>query len=536
MPRLMSRSMSRATRVSCFLAFAVALLAAPVAAQEVVQSQGVDSRVDYESLKDFGPWDDRNYQLTQNDLDLLADDEAELRDPIPAFYRVQVRRENPAIQNDGARYPRSAFNAFKNEYGGLLYQGVIYRGLRRDEDGRLELVLENGIREDELGEHLRALEGEVRVTSPVGAAESAIKIHPTDTDIVVAGSNGPGSGQKMHYSTDGGESWTETTLPLGNTCCDPTIDYSSDGSKVYAATLGFTTPCCGIWVYRSADGGQTWTDLATEPGNDARRELGSNGSDKEFIHVDKYATSPFKDTVYLSWHTGNVMQFASSTDQAHTWNIINTGEGSGIGSDIVTDKTGKVYHFWPNFSAADIRLQRSTNGGASFGFDKHGRLDQRRLRLRRPGHGLAAGVHLRLGRRRSERRSLRRQRLRGVDRHPRPESGIPANNHARIQVAYSRDGGDTWNVSTPHPTVDQMSVDRFHQWAGGRPRRHRPHRLLRHRLRRRPRDRRPVLRLLHGRRANVGPRPRARRASRHRASTPASSGATTTASTRCSTG
>ena len=327
-----------------------------------------------------------------------------------------------------------------------------------------EVLLEDGIEEDKLEEHLRALEGEVRVTSPVGAAESAIKIHPTNTDIVVAGSNGPGGGQKMHYSTDGGESWTETTLPLGNTCCDPTIDYSSDGSKVYAATLGSTAPCCGIWVYRSADGGQTWTDLENEPGDDPRRELGSNGSDKEFIHVDKYTTSPFRDNVYLSWHTGNRMWFASSTDEAHTWNLVDTGENFGIGSDIVTDKTGRVYHFWPNFVAEDIKMQRSTNGGVSFdatssiastndGFDfPIPAMDARLVFIY-----VSADADLSDGPYGGSVYAAWTDTLG-------PESGTAANNHARIQVGYTRDGGDTWNVSTPHPTGDMMTVDRFHQW------------------------------------------------------------------------
>ena len=45
-----------------------------------------------------------------------------------------------------------------------------------------------------------------------------------------------------------------------------------------------------------------------------------------------------------------------------------------------------------------------------------------------------------------------------------PESGIAANNHARIQVAYSRDGGATWNTSTPHETDDMDTVDRWNHW------------------------------------------------------------------------
>ena len=83
------------------------------------------------------------------------------------------------------------------------------------------------------------LNGEVRITSPNGAAESAIKINPVNTDLVIAGSNGPGSGQVMHYSTDGGETWNgAAALPGGGTCCDPTVDWSSDGTLAYTATLG----------------------------------------------------------------------------------------------------------------------------------------------------------------------------------------------------------------------------------------------------------------------------------------------------------
>jgi hypothetical protein len=35
------------------------------------------------------------------------------------------------------------------------------------------------------------------------------------------------------------------------------------------------------------------------------------------------------------------------------------------------------------------------------------------------------------------------------------------NRHGRIQVAYSRDGGTTWTVTTPHETSDYLTVDRW---------------------------------------------------------------------------
>jgi hypothetical protein len=45
-----------------------------------------------------------------------------------------------------------------------------------------------------------------------------------------------------------------------------------------------------------------------------------------------------------------------------------------------------------------------------------------------------------------------------------PTVGNPASNHARIRVAYSRDGGATWTVTTPHETADSATVDRWHPW------------------------------------------------------------------------
>ena len=68
------------------------VLAGAASAQTIVQSRGVDARVDYASLADYGPWDDRNYQLNQDDLALLGEDEMELSVRAPLFYRVEIRK------------------------------------------------------------------------------------------------------------------------------------------------------------------------------------------------------------------------------------------------------------------------------------------------------------------------------------------------------------------------------------------------------------------------------------------------------------
>ncbi len=446
-----------------------AATAAPLAAQlpsqlpiqVIVQSRGVDSRVDYASLTRFGPWDDRNYRLTVDDLALLPAADPEATEAIPAFFRVGLRRDHPELAASGpAQYPRSGLPAFFQRHGGYLIDGTLYRQARREEDG-WRVVLEDGV---DLRDYvLEFLEGEVRVTDPNGAAESAVAINPVDPDLVIAGSNGPGGGQRMHFSTDGGESWAPAAaLPLGGTCCDPTVGWSADGTKAYAATLGIPE----LFFYRSADGGQTWTDL---PGNGrVQVDNGAGFVDKEYLHVDLHPGSPQLDNLYMTWHEGNTMRFSRSTDLGTTWSAeltLSSGASeSGIGSDITSDGGGRVYYFWPAFQSRKIWVRRSTDGGVSFeptvevastegAFDfPIPSMETRNVFIYvaadtdRTGGPFDGSVYA------------------SWTDNTGPDSGTPANNHARIQVAYSRDAGATWTVVTPHETADQDSVDRWHQW------------------------------------------------------------------------
>jgi subtilisin-like proprotein convertase family protein len=456
--------------------FPPVLTALPAAAQgralavRIEAAKGVDSRVDYASLAKIGPWDDRNYNLTAADLALLPPGESSQLDAIPAFFRVEMRRTNPGMPRTGeAQYPRSALQIFYLRHGGFLVDGLLYqRAVRRD--GAFVVLEERPVPLEEWTAN-RALAGDVRVTSPTGGAESAVKFHPLDANKVIGGANGPGSGQKMFYSTNGGSTWTASAaLPLGSTCCDPTVDWSADGTKAYTATLGGCGSVCNVWVYRSGDGGATWTDLESVTPGDPRREVTSaSTSDKEFIHVDKFGTSPRKDNVYLTWHDNNVLKFSRSTDFGHTWSApltMSSGANqSGIGSDITSDKNGNVYYVWPATNGKTILSRRSTDGGATFaaavtvantqdGYD----FAIPAMETRRAFIYAAVDADLSGG------AFANRVYVAWTDTTA-AESGTAANNHARIQVAYS-DNGTTWNIRTPHATADANTVDRFHPWIG----------------------------------------------------------------------
>lgn len=434
--------------VTALLLF-VAIFAQPLAAQTIVQSRGADQSVDYSRLTQFGPWDDRNYDLGASDLAYLSSDEAQLSDPIPAFFRIELRKEFPHLRRSGeAQYPRAAVPLFYKRYGGLIWDGQYVDG-------------GSAIGAGESGPSRGLVNQEIKLNQVLGANEVTIEVNPGNPAQVVAGSNNNG-GQEMYYSADGGQNWTvQGTLP--NTCCDPTVDWKSDGSLAYAAALSGSI---GVSFWRSSDGGQTWVD---------RFNLTPGGSDKEFIHVDRSPSSTYQDNVYLTYHNGNRMQFARSVDDGENWDIQGfNGDPCGIGSDITTTSNGDIYYIYGAFSVGgggcvshpdpSVELLKSTDGGATFqsafeitttsaSFDwPIPAFESRRAWIYaaadsdRSGGAFDGSVYT------------------AFTDTTGPESGNPANNHAIIEVWYSRDGGASWNMSNPHSMADTNDVDRFNQW------------------------------------------------------------------------
>ena len=430
--------------------------------QVIDNSRGVDSRVDYESLKEFGPWDDRNYDLTLEDLAWLSSNESELREMVPAFYRVIFRQEFTDTATTGMeQYPRSFFNYFLLRFNGYLIDGLLYKKVKWDDERKFYVVItENGNSPGKsIRDNVRSLEGNVLINS---GAESAISVSPVDPNIVVAGLNS--NGQEMLFSSDGGETWTSAPDLTGSECCDPAMDWSSDGSFAYNVTLGGSQ----VWFYRSDDNGQSWNSLADITPGDNRRELTgpvNSTNDKEYIHVDKHDLSPFKDNIYITWHQGNILQFATSTDNGHSFSQLSfDDEPRGIGSDIVTDANGTIYHFWPSTQNQQIRMNKSTDGGISFSPSVPVSATIARFIFPIPSTDTRQVFIY----------TSADMDLTGGDYNQRlyvawtdsvgAESPTPVNNHARIQVAFSDDAGDSWTTRTPHETFDAMNVDRWHQW------------------------------------------------------------------------
>lgn len=435
-------------KLALFVAAGLVVGALSAHAQTVDQAKGADPQVDYQALKKLGPWDDRNYSLDRADLRVLASNEAELDTMVPAFYRVELRKRYPDMKKTGEhQYPRSTLPRFLVEYGGFLVDGQLYRAAKRVGD-RFEVKTDQPwMARSEWQE--KVLSGEVRLGP---GAETAVAINPADPDKVIAGSNGPG-GQVMYYSTDGGASWTSAGA-LPNSCCDPTIAYNTAGTRAYTATLGAAND-----IYLSTNNGQTWSLLDV---------VGSGFVDKEYIHADTYPTSPHNDNLYLTWHVNGSMKFSRSTDDGVTWSSVATLSSGlaedGIGSDITSDKNGNLYYIWPTFDGGNTFLRKSTDGGVTF--------EPTRLVLDTVGSydfpipamdDRLAFMYVSVDTDLTNGPYANSIYVAQTDNTV-PDTVIAANNHARIRVSYSRDGGNTWSVSTPHEVLDQATVDRFHPW------------------------------------------------------------------------
>ena len=210
-----------------------------------------------------------------------------------------------------------------------------------------------------------------RAPQTVSRSESDIRVNYWNPSKIIAASNNiGGSGQQAQFfSTDGGATWGQTTLPLQTGDAfhsDPTVDWTSDGTA-WSTTIGINSAgtVLKMRAYKSTNGGATWTFDGTFSGT-------QTNTDKQMMWVDHSATSPFKDNIYVIWHNGNPAFVNRRTGPAGAWQTpiqVSGAEttGTAIGGDVKTNARGDVFGFWPDTGNRGIFVAKSTNGGASYG-------------------------------------------------------------------------------------------------------------------------------------------------------------------------
>ncbi len=179
------------------------------------------------------------------------------------------------------------------------------------------------------------------------------------------------------YSDDGGHTWHDSAA-LGmsgfTVMTDPTMAWDDSGNVFMVGLAGNNPPtwdALGIVVYKSTDGGKSWS---------APKKIHTSvNDDKQWAAGDTNPASPHHGNVYAAWDDGSPtpglgwIAFARTKDHGATW--IGAGPGTpAAGGMIVNDGShfpevnvgddGTVYIV--STTGSDITLYVSTDGGGTF--------------------------------------------------------------------------------------------------------------------------------------------------------------------------
>lgn len=157
--------------------------------------------------------------------------------------------------------------------------------------------------------------------------ESSIAINPLNPNIIIASAVDARNGAFLYRSSDGGKTWTNVNLGVVNTNWvsgnDPSVgwDYQGNAYLMYGAfarkATGEFTGESGVYIARSTDGGLTWTAHIKVIEHKGTTTPDTAFEDKYYIQVDNSASSPFRGRMYTPWK--RVIDRDSSTQIVSTF-------------------------------------------------------------------------------------------------------------------------------------------------------------------------------------------------------------------------
>ncbi|MBK6347959.1 MAG: hypothetical protein IPF68_18865 [Bacteroidales bacterium] len=180
---------------------------------------------------------------------------------------------------------------------------------------------------------------------------SSILVHPTNPDIIYIGTGdrdgGDAPGIGVFKSVNGGITWTQINNTMGNVIVGDMLMHPSDPEIIIAAT--------STGIYKTTNGGAIWSLTST---------FGHNIKDIQF--------KPGDPSVVYAVRITTPSRFYRSTNTGDTWTQITTGiPSTGIGSRMVigTSPANPSCVYLVQIKSADgtfANLLRSTDAGLSF--------------------------------------------------------------------------------------------------------------------------------------------------------------------------
>ncbi len=214
----------------------------------------------------------------------------------------------------------------------------------------------------------------------LGGYESAVASDPNNPDIVAVAQF-----RTVNISTDGGRTFpTSVTVPppapYGGGGGDPTMAFDSQGNLFFgylATNPAPATPDIDLALFAAQIDVATGTVVQNST---VALETDTVQHDKEWIAVDSWAGSPYRDNAYMVWSQlggGSAILFSRTTDGGATWSTPIQLNGGGQGfvwpSEVAVAPNGDVWVAWHTNTANDqgdlgeIRMRVSSDGGQTFG-------------------------------------------------------------------------------------------------------------------------------------------------------------------------
>jgi BNR/Asp-box repeat len=243
--------------------------------------------------------------------------------------------------------------------------------------------------------------------------EPTVAIDPTDTNIVVAGSNDYCASivnnevwAGYYRSTNGGQTWSLSLVPgypddtsaaglaspVHGTCGasgDPTQSFDGDGNLFYGfICFNRSKPISGgVYVAKYTGHGATY-DRTVLVKRGTPSGLFTTGLFQDKINLAADQTDgEFSDNVYVAWSQyhglqsgNNAVLFARSTDQGLSYSrpfkVTPNEHGTASFVDLAVGPDGTVYMTYLTYPSssrptADVWLLRSDDGGVSFTSPSH---------------------------------------------------------------------------------------------------------------------------------------------------------------------
>lgn len=219
---------------------------------------------------------------------------------------------------------------------------------------------------------------DIRVTThPAAQNETSIALD-LNSAAAIGGANDYRDGDAkcgLYQSDDSGSTWPSQTMLLPNpsqfnAAGDPSVSYAGSSFAFYGC-LGFHRQVgrSGIYVYRRDSNGNI-----SNPTQVVFSINTSTFHDKPYI-----AANPSVSKAYVSWtrfDKGKAARIAvaGSADNGTTFNSpspkVISDFSSNQGSSPAVASNGTVYVAWQNYNIQRVLVDRSTNGGSSWGSDR----------------------------------------------------------------------------------------------------------------------------------------------------------------------